>query len=524
MQGSGISSESIWTPFDATTTAFSRELKHLLKISWKRVQDANAGFATIGTSVIDGTDLVKGTNGFVANSDTYEYFDETDRVISMSYDRQMILPVGGIHTALLDVVLNNFDGRFTPDQNGTIGTAILPNRPTDAKIGFAVESQNKLIPKFKGLTKTPKDNYGDRTLSFTAQDYVKFLYDFELDSAKYTNQTTDAIITDILSTVGFGSSQYSIETGLSTITFAYFQKTQTAGARIAQLAEAEGGVFYQDETGKLTFLNRRSVRDVAFSNTVWTIELSSIIDWEEDNSAPIYNKVTVKAKPRIVQSLQEIWRNGPEIEIDPSATVTVWANFSDPIDAVTDPADTTDYTAFTATGGGGSDITSDISIVTSKFVTATKLEITNNNASKAYMNLLKLRGTPAQVKGEILEISEDASSQNKYGVLPYTVENNLIDDRVYAKSLADDLITDYSARKRNVIVTVRGVPQLQLNDRIKIYDSRKGDYLYMKVIRIEGFMENNAYTQRLFLRERGPDTFPFIVGTHTVGSTVYLVQ
>jgi hypothetical protein len=126
MQGSGISSESIWTPFDATTTAFSRELKHLLKISWKRVQDANAGFATIGTSVIDGTDLVKGTNGFVANSDTYEYFDETDRVISMSYDRQMILPVGGIHTALLDVVLNNFDGRFTPDQNGTIGTAILP--------------------------------------------------------------------------------------------------------------------------------------------------------------------------------------------------------------------------------------------------------------------------------------------------------------------------------------------------------------------------------------------------------------
>ena len=477
MQGPGISSEAIWTAFEAMTTAETRYPKWGLSISWLRQQDSGVGFATVGSSLVGGIDLVKGVGvSAVTSLDLFEYADETDRVISVNYDRRLTEPLGGTSIGLMTVLLDNSDKRFTPDYNGTIGTAILPKRPVNAHIGFLVRGQTKLISIFKGLTKRPEERKERRNSKIECQDYVSYLNGIPLESAKYKDQRTDEIIEDILSGLGFGSSQYALDTGLNTIAFAYFQKGVSAGYVISKLCESEEAVFYVDENGILRFENRRKYSQAPYTVSQHTIGASDIISWEEAKGIRIINKVIVKAKPRVIRTIQDVWSYSGELEIEAGATSTVWSTLIDPVDAITDPASTTDYTAFTATGGGGANITADIDIDIDKFTTSAKLEITNNNASKAYVNLLKLRATPATyidsdgVSSEISEVYQDDDSINKYDEQEYTIENNYVDDGEFALELAQHIVNKYKNPNKFIKLKVQGIPHLQLRDKILVED------------------------------------------------------
>ena len=474
MLGPGISSESMWTPFEATTTASVRELRWSLNISWLRNEDAGAGFAIVDASVIGGTDFIKGLAGTVTNADIYEHTDETARVVALRYSRSLPEPSGGISTCLMDVTLQNTDRVLSPNIDPTIGTAILPKRPINAHIGFYVNSRQMTVPVFKGLTKMPRENKGTRLVHITSQDYISYLQGVPMEAAKYVSQRSDVIIASILSDLGFGSSQYELDTGLNTIGFAYFEKGVSAGYRIKKICEAEEALFYQDEEGILRFENRRHYSVVPHTESQIMLEEDDIIAWQQDESTPIINKVVVKAKPLVIRSNQDVWQSAEEVEIASGATAEVWANFIDPVNEITDPAETTDYTAFTGTGGTGSNISSDIDTTITKFVTAAKLEITNNNVSKAYVNLLKLRGTPATSvdtsgkSSQILEVYEDANSINKYDEHEYTIENDFIDSSTFASYLAEAIVTKYKDPMKRVRITVRGIPHLQLRDKITI--------------------------------------------------------
>jgi len=499
--GSGKSSLAIWTAFDDAVTSYFRKLRHSLKISWKRVKDDSTAFAIVGSSVVGGIDMVQGQETAVTEPDLYTYYDETENVVRIEYDRQLIEPFGGISMALMDIVLDNSDLRFTPDYNGTIGTALIPNRPINAHIGLELLGRGVTIPVFKGLTRTPKEHKSNRTVGINCLDYTKYLDEYTLDAGTYTNKRSDEIIEDILTNVGFGSTQFDLDTGLNTIGFAWFDKDKTAGARIRQVCEAEQAMFYQDEEGILRFETRRAPQLSPYNVKVWDIDPSDIILWEDDESSVIVNKCIVKANPREVQSLQVIWTDAQEEEILGGESITIWANFENPASSITTPVGTTDYTAYTGSGGTGSDITSDISIDISKFANDAKLVITNNNASKAYINFLQLRGKPAIVVGEILEVYEDTDSINKYGESQLTVQNNLIDTSSFAAYLAKVTVYKYSNPVRKIRLTVQGLPQIQLMDKVQVTDQDLDTSTDYRVMRIQGNLSGGVFTQTLYLRE-----------------------
>src|SRR3990172_3475356 len=149
MQGSGESSLSIWTAFDTITTASVRVLKHVVRVAWTRLQDAAATFAVVGTSVVAGIDIVQGQDSVITKPDIFDYFDETSRAVQIEYEREVIEPLGGVALAQADVLFENTDLRFTPNQNATIGTALRPNRPVNIHVGFEVLGQSKTIVVFK---------------------------------------------------------------------------------------------------------------------------------------------------------------------------------------------------------------------------------------------------------------------------------------------------------------------------------------------------------------------------------------
>ena len=501
MQGHTQSSESIWTAFNNLTTAAARQLKWQLKISWKRAV-GSTGFATIGTSIIGGLDLVQGLDSVVTETDKFQYFDETSHLIRFEWDRVLQEPLGGMAICLGNVLLENVDGRFTPDKNATIGTAILPNRPLQMFIGFIVGSLEKVVPIFKGLTRQPREHKPDSTSEIECYDYVKFLNEYALESTIYTNQRSDQIITDILTTIGFGTAQYVLDTGLNTIGFAWFEKGQTAGERIKKICEAEEAFFYQDEGGILRFENRRHYAASPHNVSVWDIEPDDIIRWEMDESTEIINRVIIKADPKEVGTAgTEIWKDPIEEVIDRGETLTVWAQFDNPASVLIAPVATTDYTAFTATAGGGTDITTDISIVATLFTKSVKLEITNNNINKAYINLLKLRGTPIVSSGAITYQFEDTTSTGKYGNFQLEIENDFIDNSTFARYLAQAIVRKYKTPNKRIILTIQGIPQLQLRDKVNVKDPKTNAYTTYRVMRIQGNLDGGLLTQILTLRK-----------------------
>lgn len=501
MQGSGRSSESIWTPFDSITTASTRPVKGKVLIAWTRVADID-NYAIVGTSVVGGTDIIQGVGETALNqADSFLYFDETAKVLRIEYERNLLEPLGGMQIALADVVLDNTDLRFTPSHSATIGTALRPNRPMKIFIGLHVQGQDKLIPIIEGLTMQPRENKVDRTVTISAFDYLRWLNEQPQESSIYQNQRSDQIIADILANAGIGDSLYELDQGLNTIGFAWFEKGQTAGDRIRRLVEAEEGVFYQDETGKLHFENRDKYSKTPHNAAVWVIDPGDIIQWEIEESSSLINRVIVSGSPRSAKSETEVWRNGFEEQIPAGQSITIWASFEDPVTGLTAPSATTDYRAFTAAGGGGTEITADIGIVMTTFTKAAKLVITNNNASAAFLNLMRLRGTPATVDYTIEEVFQDTVSIDDYNEHQEEVNNPFIDDKTFAANMARNIVRRHKNPQDVLVLTVQGIPQLQLRDRITVKDQDTNLSIDYRLIGIQGILEGGSFIQKLRLRK-----------------------
>lgn len=502
MQGSGKSSESFWTAFDSVTTALTRRVKGKVWIAWTRVANVN-NYAILGTSLIGGTDILQGTGETAINqADAFDYFDETDRVMRIEYERNLIEPLGGLQIAMCDVVLDNTDLRFTPSINATIGTAIRTNRPMKIFVGFEVNGVERMIPILEGLTLQPRENKTTRTVTISGFDYMHWLNRQVLETSVYQGQRSDQIIADILSGVGIGDSSYELDQGLNTIGFAWFEKGQTAGERIRRIAEAEEAIFYQDETGLLRFENRDKYVTAPYNAAIWTIDPEDIIEWREDNSSKIINRMEITAKPRTVKSEAEVWRNGVEEQILPGETKEIWASFQDPVTSLTAPSDHFDYEASDAAGGGGADITNFVNIVMTQFTKTAKLVITNNHPSAtAYIHYLRLRGTPATVDYTLREIFADSVSIDEYTEQPLKLDNDFIDREGFAANMAQDLVRRHKDPNNVILLTVQGIPQIQLRDRVRVKDQDLGTYEQYRLIGIQGILEGGSFTQILRLRK-----------------------
>ena len=488
--------------FDAITTASVRPVRAKLYVSWSRNTNTE-NFATIGTSLVGSTDILQGQSGSAINeADSFIYVDETDNTIRLEYERVLIEPLGGMAKAMADIVLDNTDKRFTPDYDATIGTALKPNRPIKLFIGFEVEGQEKLIPIIEGLTTQPKEDKAKRQVKIAVYDFIQGLNEKPQETTIYIDKRSDEIIADILARAGIGTQNYSLDTGLNTIAFAWFEKGQTAGDRIKQICEAEEAVFYQDESGKLRFENRNKYSEAPHNVVAWTIEADDIIEWSQGDSSQIINRVLVSGAPRSVKGEAEVWRDGIEEELDGGgATTTIWAEFEDPVSGITSPVADTDYKAYTEPDSAGSDVTSDVTITATSFTKAVKLEIKNDNVAGVYMPILKIRGTPATVDYEFREIYEDTSSVSDYNEQQKVISNPYIDSRSFAASMAENIVKRHKDPQSELKLKIRGIPQLQLRDQVKVKDQDLDTYTNYRVIRIQGVYEAGKFTQNLTLRK-----------------------
>jgi len=139
-----------------------------------------------------------------------------------------------------------------------------------------------------------------------------------------------------------------------------------------------------------------------------------------------------------------------EIVIGSGQTVTIKGNYSDPdsglrVNAQTmvTPEEQKDYTMFTATGGGGTDITADLAQTSIVYGSeGFTHQVTNNNERVGYINKYNCRGIGIYYHSPIEYVAENSSSITDYGdasgYINQKYKTDLYSGRVFVDSVVDE--------------------------------------------------------------------------------------
>lgn len=514
----------------------ARHVGYGVLVAWMRTVATGVNFFTINQSRIGGPDMIKSGGGFVTFFDKFRFDDVSPFVTSISVQKNIGQYPYGVIMGQADVELDNTSKKFLPQYDTTIASGVgLPNRPIKISIGI----EDEFMKLFTGSTSQPQISLNKRMVQMHAFDAFNYINGYRSTrSGGFQNAPFHNVVASGMAEMGFTSNQYVIDKSLQQNIGYLATYDRTWGEVFKQGCEAEQALMFVDENGIIRFWNRQHFLT---SSGVARFQLSyskiSDISWQ---STPIINDVIVKAKPRAVQARQKIWEATQNIELLPNADTDYFVDFTD--DFGTLPVTTVDIPKYitTASGsqsyyatninedGSGQAYNSYVSLVSAySFGTTYKLTFRNTFTSKILLTQLVVYATPAKVTQVIEERYQDAASIEAFGRNPANsgepliIENNLIQDKSTAHSLAYTLVNEYkSSGKRYVCpVAVQSDPALQIGDAglLLIADTNQVKSVYITGI-TNVIQRNGDYTQTLEVEERTLKRY-FTINQSKIGGT-----
>lgn len=373
-----------------------------------------------------------------------------------------------------DFVLDNYDGKYSPEKAGAIVGLDKGKVVTfDMTFGSTVRMFTGWVDKVSPVP----DRWGPRTAKLYCDSWVtkagrtkRWLVPVQ------RNKRVDEIIPELIDRTGCyppglsgaiwlldidGYSELDVTTYLSDATS--YLTAETGGVTVAlvgtkwneqtslfnamaEVVKREGlGRLWLGRDGLLNFWNRDHMM------------LTTTIDQTYDDSYPpaglaydyaalLFNRVSVKYSNQQIGSAPEvlgIYSN--EIVLAAGETKSVSYGFADSASGarvggqdVLAPVITTDFSAWTASGGGGSSVTSGLATgIRREGGGNAEVEFINSNAFTVYIQTgSQVRGTKVVAGSDATRTAEDVSSIAAQGFLEFTFPNTVEGDD-YAQSLAD---------------------------------------------------------------------------------------
>lgn len=516
--------QTVSAAFTAEEVDETRKIAGDLLVSWKKESTLGSRTFTIGVSDIGGNHFIGINPGAIGSAGNYSYFEESDYLLGMAWERGLNMPTGGLARGLAEARLENTSGRFTPGYMGgesELFTSILPRRPFIINAGFEFEGINQTIPQFSGvLTKQPRVDVRNREVTIEGADYTDFFSNRYLDQeVMFTGLRTDEVYEDLLQSMGLSTAQYDLDTGINVIPFGLFEKGTRYSGIFHQLAEAENGHFYQDEEGIFRFENRQHW-DSSPHNSVSRIVLTGqVIDAEAPNEDHIINVVEINSKIIQKQPLQSIFilQALDPLEVPANSSIEQFFEFQDPVLALTDPAglgSSSFFVANTLSDATGTDLTSSISFTNlGTFAKAVKYRITNSSSTPAFITQLVLSGRVAKHVSDLYYRERDDSSVTAYEERSLMIDNPYIQSESWAASYARLLLNDFSDPESLQRIVIRAMPSLQLGDMVS-WQGRYWRIFDMKTTLIP----SQGFVQELTLLQRQISTY-FRIGISTIGGS-----
>lgn len=482
--------QTVTSRFNELLTSPIVPVNYKFKASFDKAYDPTATVFTLDVSLLDGPDILAvNVDNVITEWDKYEYDDFTNRVQSIEWVKELD-QFYSITSSIADITLNNYDSLFTRNTTSLLSDYLIPRRPIRITSGIGTES----LPQFVGLTETvPEVNSQSRTADLHGLDFLSYIFSKKLDqSGMYIDKRVDEIITSLFGLVGVLPSQMILDTALTSVPFAFFEKDTTIGYAVRELMRAEMGLLYMDEAGYIVFKNRYKQNTAS----IYTFNNSNIVSYESSREEKIINSVTVKSEIREVQPRQIVFNMSEVVEVKAGATVNKFFQFDDPVTTV-EPI--TAYTANSSQDGTGTDVYSDVEIVTETLFSDTMLVgFKNNGTSTLYITNMTIDGTPAKIVRKVNIVQKNQDSIDAFGEESYLVESKYIQDSETAESIAQTLLTYYKDYGGTIILDVKPNVALQLGDRITVdVDNINDEFIITKIHTVIDRGRILRYTQKI---------------------------
>ena len=514
----------------------ARHIGYGVLLSLMRTTATGIKYFTINQSRIGGPDIIKGGGDFVTFFDKFRFDDVSPFVTSISVQKNIGQYPYGVIMAQADVELDNTSRKFLPNFDATVGSGVgLPNRPMKISIGI----EDEYLKLFTGYTTQPKITLNNRVVQMHAFDAFNYINGFRATtSGAFVNAPFHNVIASGMYEMGFSASQFVVDKSLQQNIGYLATYDRKWGDVFKDGCEAEQALMFVDENGIIRFWNRQHFLTTS-GTPRFQLTYSKLSDIQWQNT-PIINDVIVKAKPRAVQAQQKIWEATSNIELAGAADTEYFIDFSDDNGPL--PATTIDIPKYITTASGsqsfyatnefsdGSGLARDsyVSLRSAySFGTTYKLTFRNTFTSTIYLTQLVIYATPAKVTQVIEERIQDTTSIDAFGRNPsnsgepITIENDMIQDKSTARTLAYTLVKEYkSPGKRYVApVAIQSDPALQIGDfgLLKIEDTNELKSVYITGI-TNSIQRNGDYTQTLEVEERTIRRY-FTINQSKIGGT-----
>ena len=340
-----------------------------------------------------------------------------------------------------------------------------------------------------------------RAVHCTAVDCMHGLHSTDVrEITPQVNQTENALIAAILNALPSSSQPAAVAYDASLDTYPYALDDASSGTAAASLLEnvlvSAQAFAYPLGNGILRIENRQAR---AGQSSAYTFTETAIDELDVPGDADAcYNRVRLITHPRTIDAAATTVLFGITSAqlVRAGETVTIWGDYRDPTNTqqliggtaqVTPIVSGTDYKANSLEAGGGSDLTANISVVTSAFAASVKFEVTNNGATDAY--LVDASGAPLlQLRGKGIydnaPVSYEWSSEQEYGEhlleidLPYQDDGQVAQDRAVFleaqyRSLTDRINTVGFAASSSAALLAQAV-SLDVGDVITVSETMTG--------------------------------------------------
>jgi len=405
----------------------------------------------------------------------------------------------------LSAVLINTAGKYSPSNTSSALTGdIVPGRSIQLQAGsgsfpytfpVAFNDGVRWQGKLDRIKPAPASR-GRKTATLTAFGTLGYLNQFETQLASQTNRRTDQAVGDILDDVGWDAADdRDLDTGLTTISRFWMSRKKAIDA-LRLVEEAEAGFVKESKSGQIAFENRHhritqtasTTSQATFSDADGATHTFEQIS-QTDPLSTIINHVEATARTFDTASVAVLWTH-PETgsaspTLAPGESKVFVAEFPNPdsannameVNAWTTPAATTDVLANSAYGGGGTNLTSDLTIAAAK--TAERMEITLTNSatgSDAFITKLQARGTAVSTKNPCIVRAIDTTSQSSYGERKYVAKTKFIPTTSEAQDWCDYQMAIYGSPIEILAMTIPASAQgnigqsltRDLSDRITV--------------------------------------------------------
>lgn len=487
-----------------------------LLVSWKKQTSFTNRTFTIGVSTIGGNDVIGANPGAIGSPGNYRYFDESDYLLSLAWERGLNLPTGGLTKGLAEADIENTSGRFTPRYmggNSELFTAILPRRPFIINAGFNRGGVEDVIPQFAGiLTRQPEISVKERQVRLIGADYTDFFQNKFLDQeVMFTAQRTDLVLASLMNSIGLTTAQYDFDTGINLIPFGLFEKGTKFSSIIHELVEAENGHFYQDESGIFKFESRQHWNSSPYTQVQRLVLTGQVIEAEGPDTDHLINVVEIKGGVLQKQPSEQLFKLSQPLALPAGTNTELFVNFDNPVLQL----DTVSfYVANTNSDESGDDLTSQVVVHSvSTFAKAVKIVFINTSDNPGYLTQLSLYGRVVKKVSDLYVRAQDDSSVTAYEERLFSLDNDYIQNSDWASTYAQMILNDFSSPENLQKIKIRAMPELQLGDLVS-WQGR-----YWRIFNIRAMLSaSEGFTQELTLLQRTITSY-FRIGISTIGGT-----